>query len=311
MDNKLDIVKKVIKVIKKHGIKKYIDNFDFKFDFNKEDKNDIFYKKLNMFVKRYHDHSSLIITRNLNNTFNNTDNNDKTYKNNNHDRKIIMFKNSKTWRKLPDFELKNNIGIINFYHFYRMMGQGSDLINDKDRDKIVVVVTNKLDDWLNEKSVKKIKGLIIDFSKHRGGDYKPIAFCFGKYFDTLFRFYQNNASPWESIVKDKLVGIKYKSNKNYFPIPIGIIIGKGTSSSGEIGAGMFYNKPNTKFFGESTDCALSINEGWKVNDYLELNLTTAIFQTTDKKIHYDEKLYPDVETKNPVKDAIKWINNIQ
>jgi hypothetical protein len=63
MDNKLDIVKKVKKVIKKQGIKKYIDNFDFKFDFNKEDNNDIFYKKLNMFVKRYHYHSYLIITK--------------------------------------------------------------------------------------------------------------------------------------------------------------------------------------------------------------------------------------------------------
>ena len=310
MDNKLDIVKKVKKVIKKQGIKKYIDNFDFKFDFNKEDNNDIFFEKLNIFVKRYHHHSRLIITRNLNNTSNKTDNNDKTDNHGNNDRNIIRYKNSKIWRKLPDFELKNNIGIIRFYSFVRMMGKGSDLINDKDKDKIVEAVTNKLDGWLNEKRVKKIKGLIIDFSKHHGGSYWPVAFCFGKYFDTLFRFYQDTSSTkWFSIVKDKLVDIKYKSNKNYFPIPIVVIIGKETYSAGEIGAGMFYNKPNIKFFGESTGGGLSINEGQKINDYLELNLTRAIFQTTDKKIHYDEKLYPDVETKNPIKDAIKWINN--
>jgi carboxyl-terminal processing protease len=185
-----------------------------------------------------------------------------------------------------------------------MNGEGSDLINNK--DKIVKAVTNKLDYWLNE---KKIKGLIIDFSKHYGGSFRPVAFCFGKYFDTLFRFYQNNLTQWISIVKDKEVHIKYKSNKNYFPIPIAIIIGKKTSSSGEICAGMFYNKPNIKFFGEPTSGELSINEGVKINDYLVLIITSTLLQTTDKKIHYDEKLYPDVETKNPIKDAIEWIKN--
>lgn len=262
-----------------------------------------------MFVKRYHAHSRLIITRNFNNTSNKTDNNDKTDKNNNHDRNIIRYKSSKIWRKLPDFELKNNIGIIKFYHFLWMSGKGSDLINDKDQDKIVEAVTNKLDDWLNEKRVKKIKGLIIDFSKHQGCSFRPVAFCFGKYFDTLFRFYQDTSTKWISIVKDKKVHIKYKSNKNYFPIPIAVIIGERTYSSGEIGAAMFYNKPNIKFFGQSTGGGLSVKGGEKINDYLELNLTSALLQTTDKKIHYDEKLYPDVETKNPVKDAIKWINN--
>jgi hypothetical protein len=36
----------------------------------------------------------------------------------------------------------------------------------------------------------------------------------------------------------------------------------------------------------------------------------ALSQSTDKKIHYDEKLYPDLETNSPIKEAIKWINEI-
>jgi len=40
-----------------------------------------------------------------------------------------------------------------------------------------------------------------------------------------------------------------------------------------------------------------------------LIITTALYQTTDKKIHYDEKLYPNNETNNPIKEAIEWINN--
>ena len=290
MDNKINIVNKVIKVIKKNGIKKYINNFDFKFDFDKEDDDDKFYKKLNIFVKKYHHHTFFMKTRIINNEI------------------IISHKNSKIWRKLPDFELKNNIGIIKFYKFIMISCDNSNPIDKKDKDKIVEVVTNILDDWLNN---KKIKGLIIDFTEHSGGAFAPIALCFGKYFDTLFRFYQNTSTKWLTVVKDNIVDIKYKSNNNYFPVPIAIIIDKHTASSGEIGASMFYNKPNIKFFGQPTCGALSINQGYKINKYLEIMLTVTLLQTTDKKIHYDEKLYPDVVTNNPIKDAIKWITNLK
>ena len=295
MDNKLKILKKIINIIKKYGIKKYIDNFDFKFNYNKEDNENIFNEKINNFIKRYHNHSSLMITKKINND-------NDIYEN------IIKYKNSKTWRKIPDFELKNNIGIIKFYKFI-MTGSGDylDPIDKKDRDKIVKIVTDKLDDWLNN---IKVKGLIIDFTEHYGGSFSPVALSFGKYFDTLFRFYENNLSPWETMIEGKIFSTKYKSNKNYFPKPIAIIIGNHTVSSGEISAGIFYGKPNIKFFGKSSFGALSINQGYKINDNLELNLTMALYQSTDKKIHYDEKLYPDLETNNPIKEAIKWINEI-
>lgn len=90
MDHKLKILKKVISLIKKNGIKKYIDKFNFKFDYNKEDNEEIFYEKLQNFIKEYHDHSSLIITKKL-------DHDNGIYKN------IIRYKNSKIWRKVPDF----------------------------------------------------------------------------------------------------------------------------------------------------------------------------------------------------------------
>ena len=151
MDNKLNIAKKVIKVIKKNGIKKY--------------------KKNILNKKKSKEEKPILIkkpTRKINNA-NNDANNDSNNDANNDDKNIIRYKNSKTWRKLPDFELKNNIGIIKFYSFIRMQGKDSDLINDKDRDKIIEAVTNRLDDWLNN---KKIKGLIIDFSKHNATGLK-------------------------------------------------------------------------------------------------------------------------------------------
>jgi C-terminal processing protease CtpA/Prc len=295
MDNKLKILKKVINIIKKNGIKKYIDNFDFKFNYSKDDNLDIFYEKLQNFLKKYHEHSSLIIRKKLNS-------NNHIYKN------IVRYKSSKTWRKLPDFELKNNIGIIKFYKFVMTgFGDFNDPIDRKDRDKIVESITHQLDDWINN---KKIKGLIIDFREHNGGSFRPVALSFGKYFDTLFRFYRNNLSSWTSIIDGKEVSTKYKSNNNYFPKPIAIIIGNSTCSSGEVSASIFYGKPNIKFFGKSSCGALSINGGYKINDNLELILTAELLQTTDKKIHYDEKLYPDIETNEPIKEAIKWINEI-
>jgi hypothetical protein len=286
--DKLKIIKKIKNIIKKYGIKKYIDKFDFKFDYNKDDDECIFYEKLNKFVKRYHNHSSLKIMKKLYND-------SVIYEN------IKRYKNSKIWRKLPNCKIKNNIGIIEFYKFV-MTGSGNfaDPIDRKDRDKIVKCVN----EFINN---NKMKGLIIDFRKHYGGSFVPIALAFGKYFDTLFRFYQNQLSPWATFSEDKIVYTKYKSNKNYFPIPIAIIIGKNTSSSGEISAAIFYGKPNIKFFGEPTGGALSINEGHKINNNLELIITTALYQTTNKKIHYDEKLYPNNETNSPIKDAIDWI----
>jgi len=290
--DKLKIIKKTISIIKKYGIKKYIDKFDFKFDYNKDDDECIFYEKLNKFIKKYHEHSSFKIMKKL-------CNNSSIYEN------ISRYKNSKIWRKLPSCKIKNNIGIIEFYKFV-MTGSGNfiDPIDRKDRDKIVEFV----DQFINN---NKMKGLIIDFRKHYGGSFMPVALSFGKYFDTLFRFYQNILSPWATFSEDKIVYTKYKSNKNYFPKPIAIIIGKNTSSSGEISAAMFYGKPNIKFFGEPTGGALSINEGHKINDNLEIIITTALYQTTDKKIHYDEKLYPNNETNNPIKEAIDWINNFK
>lgn len=294
MENKLKIIRKIISLIKKYGIKKYIDNFNFTFDYNKNDSEDIFYEKIQNFIKKYHDHS-FIIQKKLN-----SDNG--IYKN------PISYNNSNIFRKLPEFKLKNNIGIIKFFGFV-MLGDGDYInpIDRNDRDKIIETVNNKLDDWLNN---KKIKGLIIDFREHNGGSFVPIALSFGKYFDTLFRFYQNSLSPWATYKDGKLVYTKFKSNKNYFRIPIAIIIGENTCSSGEISAAIFYGKSNIKFFGKPSCGALSINEGHNINENLTVILTTALYQTTDKKIHYDEKLYPDIDTKNPIKEAIKWIHNI-
>lgn len=77
-----------LKIIKKYGIKKYIDKFDFKFDYNNNDDENIFYEKLNKFVKRYHEHSSI-------------------YKNSGNYENVTRYKNSKIWRKLPSCKIKN------------------------------------------------------------------------------------------------------------------------------------------------------------------------------------------------------------
>ena len=144
--DKLKIIKKIKNIIKKYGIKKYIDKFDFKFDYNNNDDENIFYEKLNKFVKRYHEHSSLKIIKKLSKNSGNYEN-------------VTRYKNSKIWRKLPSCKIKNNIGIIEFYKFV-MTGSGNfiDPIDRKDRDKIV----ESVNEFINN---NKMKGLIIDFRK--------------------------------------------------------------------------------------------------------------------------------------------------
>ena len=139
--DKLKIIKKIKNIIKKYGIKKYIDKFDFKFYYNNNDDENIFYEKINKFIKKYHEHSSLKIMKKLCND------------------SSCNYKNSKIWRKLPSCKIKNNIGIIEFYKFV-MTGSGNfiDPIDRKDRDKIV----ESVNEFINN---NKMKGLIIDFRK--------------------------------------------------------------------------------------------------------------------------------------------------
>jgi C-terminal processing protease CtpA/Prc len=178
----------------------------FNFEIKENESYEHFIKRLNKYLKKYHHHTFVSIKE----------------------------KDKYNENTMPKFELKKNIGIIKFYSF---TSSSNGRNNDKDYKKIVKLVNDKLTEWFEI----KIKTLIIDFRKHQGGSFYPIAEIFGKYFPTLFGFYSNNDITWLSF-NEKLLFNTSLSNKNLFPIPIKVIIGKKTASSGEFSSAIFYGK---------------------------------------------------------------------
>lgn len=284
----IKIINKIRKRIYKHGIQKYIDKFDDNFKIKEDETDDNFIKRLQKFVNKYHKHTFIQYYKVLK---------DGSYS----DHYLI----SNKFRKMPTFKLKKDIGIITYYSFINCNDKK---INDSDANQLIKLTNQQIKRWL---SVDLIKGLIIDLRIHRGGSFYPIANAFKQYFSSMFAFKGNNYTTWISYSKskDKLIFIKkMKPIINLFPVPIAVLVSEETSSSGEFSACIFYKKPNVKLFGKTTSGYLSANNGYDINENISLILTETLVETSDNVVHYDQKLKPDVITKEPLEDAIEWLN---
>ena len=111
---------------------------------------------------------------------------------------------------------------------------------------------------------------------------------------------------WIHFVNKKNKISKFKTKELKVKIPIAVIFGKHTTSSGEIGAAIFKGRTNTKSFGERSSGLYSGNEDYKINDKYSLVLTTTLYQTVDMEFG-KEYLVPDVKTTKPITEAKKWI----
>ena len=103
------------------------------------------------------------------------------------------------------------------------------------------------------------------------------------------------------------------TNKLKFNKPIAVIVSNKTGSSGEIIAGIFIGRKNTKMFGKNTNKTagyFSSNYSGKdteINNDLTLVLTKDFVTTVDGKFHINEVIYVDKKTSTPITDAKKWI----
>lgn len=168
-------------------------------------------------------------------------------------------------------------------------------------------------------------GLIIDLRKHHGGTYRVGLHAIGGF---LLR--GSHLMGWTSgqipgCSKDDQL-IWYDGEKEHFSkltseswsraklatpfeplVPVAVLIGRGTSSSGEIIAAALHKKPRIRSFGEATGGALSVNGGYIVAPGIELLLTARIVCTMDGACHLNEELLPDQKTMDPMGEAIAWL----
>lgn len=212
------------------------------------------------------------------------------------------------------YDNKKNIGYIKFFHFKG----DNNIYTERDAKKIINLVKNKIDIWLE----KKINKLIIDLTDYTGDYYKPfiesISTLLGNI--TLFAFVknkQNFASPvWINLKNNKILDFPevYRGSKIAFDGKIAILVSNNTCGEGEIFTSLFLGKSNDKIkiIGQNTSGKLNINNTFLIDkeEQLYLSLTTLVIQDTDLKVHWDEKIIPDIETlnfKESIKKAYQWL----
>jgi C-terminal processing protease CtpA/Prc len=204
--------------------------------------------------------------------------------------------------KMPTVKLgSDKIGIITIYSFITY--------DKKTKKEAIQKMTKIVHDFLNQKMI----GLIIDFRYHQGGDFWPIIKLFDRYLNnsTLFAFsnvkVKKSEKGWMNLENKKIKYNTFFKEDNNIHIPIAIIVGKNTSSSGEFGAALFKGRPNIKFFGTRTAGYLSSNQDYKINKDVLLVLTSLLITTYDGIWRDDEFLDVDKKTNKPITDAKLWI----
>jgi len=296
MDRKhKNILNKINKLINDHGIPHYVKNWK-KFRMKNNYKNDIdFINDLAEYVGSYHEHSGIIYKDNYIPTKKQID-----------EIKTEKKPNPKYTKKrtMPTFSFSSDkIGKIVFYQFIG--------INKKDQDRLVKLVKRNLIKW--EKN--GLKGLILDFRHHYGGNVFPLYYAFSDIFNnsTIYGWYNKKAKKndniWVNIKNKKLNYGVFMNDKLNFHHPIAIIIGHDTISSGEFGALMFYGRKNVKIFGKPSGGYLSGNVMKSINKNITFKFTTSLVNTVDGTFHIKEQIFPDKKTDKPITESRKWIKN--
>jgi C-terminal processing protease CtpA/Prc len=269
--------KKIISIIKKYGIPIYIKPFlEYVHSMSENELLDVnnSEKKMTTFVRFYHKHCHFAIPIQI-----------KTHEQN-------IYQN-------PECEmLKMGIARITLYTLELPTEYAKPYIQN---------IVNFLDDC---DANPLIKGLVLDFRKHKGGNMWPLIEALSRYLNgsTLFSWKNHrvfkNEQLWDNLINGKkkenqqfLVG----STPNY---PIAVLIGSQTASSGEFVASCFIKRPKCRLFGKQTRGYLSVNESREVDGYA---FTFPTSLQTSRNGKFQECIDPDIVTSHPMKDAFNWI----
>jgi hypothetical protein len=213
-------------------------------------------------------------------------------------------------RRSPDFAFnsRSRIGTVTLH---TCAGLG---LSDKEfealKDRHARLVHRTLDTWLSS----GLRGLILDFRRHHGGSFYPLMYGFSRLLVgvPLFAWTRGTADVprrgWLVLRDDSRfteAGEHRGKNALSIPLHVALILGPETSSSGELAAAMFATKDKVRSFGAPTSGALSVNEGFRVRQGIELMLTDRLVTLSDGAS--TERLVPDVRTQRPMEAARSWL----
>ena len=192
----------------------------------------------------------------------------------------------------------------------------------EDFDRKAQILNDSLCILLN----KNIKGIILDARLDGGGAMFPMILGVNQLLSkgVVGSFRTKKKDDW--FVKDNrffidtslLTEVKPKCDVDAQSMPVVILVGPGTGSSGEFFVMAFKGRKNTILLGSQTAGWVTVNSGIPINDTAFMNLSVGYGADRNGKI-YKEALKPDIAITSvdkfndiandeKVQVAIKWLN---
>ena len=161
---------------------------------------------------------------------------------------------------------------------------------------------------------QNVKGIVLDLRLNGGGAMYPMMLGLeqllrdGKIgsFETKDHanwIIKNNSFYLDTLVLTSIVPKCSIPNRN---IPVAVLIGQGTGSSGEFLAMSFKKRENTIFIGSNTAGYITTTMGFKINDAVWLLLSTGYGRDRKGQV-YEQALSPDIFSNEP--DSFNDIKN--
>jgi len=159
---------------------------------------------------------------------------------------------------------------------------------------------------INKVNATEIKGWIIDLRFNTGGNMYPILLGLKDFIgdDLVFGGFRNSkdepSGKWEIIDSRMLIdGMQLTptcSVASTIPVtvPLVILTSAYTASAGEMAAIALMGRPNTTVIGEKTANYTTAVQGFKINAYAGINLSTDYVVDRNNKV-YKSSIVPDVE----------------
>jgi C-terminal processing protease CtpA/Prc len=186
---------------------------------------------------------------------------------------------------------------------------------------------NKLTDSLCKIEALQPKGYIIDLRMNNGGNIEPMWQALEQLIGEQNRTYTADAR--KNILPDDIDSATVQYKASAIPdrpctirkdLPVAVLIGPGTASSGELITLSFTTREKTRLFGEATIGVANVTNGFIIQNKGYLLLTVAYVANAQKQVLTQFSIQPDVYIKNhdnyvdPASDvtvqaALTWLHS--
>ena len=171
--------------------------------------------------------------------------------------------------------------------------------NQADNQRYALAVLDALPDSLS--------GVVIDLRGNTGGNMYPMIAAVHRFLpdDKILRFKSRKFNmPVTKGYVMQTVGIEIQPQ---IDCPVAILTDDYTASSGEATLLCFRGLDYARSFGTPTAGYASANQPKAMPDGSRLVLTTSCDVTRTGEIFCDDPIAPDVETNQPLEDALAWL----